>query len=264
MPTQFISSTKNPRIAAVAELRERKARLKQNLFLIEGAREIDRALNARFVIKELYVCRETITADAEKIIARANTAELVEVSPAVYAKLAMREGTDGVVAVAETKVSTWDALPRNKPGLVFVLEGVEKPGNLGAFLRSADGAGVDLVVVLDDSADLFNPHVVRASVGAVFTMPVIWTDHQTAWNQLKAANYVVYAASPFAKKMYFEAPLAKASALVLGSEAKGLSDFWENNGVQTLKVPMLGQGDSLNVATTGAILAYDARRQRLS
>ncbi len=263
MTDLYLSSPKNPRVMAAVALRERRERLQTGLFLIEGARELERAINAGIVIKELYVCDECLSANAKILAEQIQPAAFYEVSESVYAKLAMREGSDGIVAVAVARSGSWDKLPRKKSGLVFVLEGVEKPGNLGAFLRSADGAGVDLVVVLDNSADLYNPHVIRASVGAVFTLPVIWADHQMALTQLKNANYTIYAASPFANQLYFAADLTTSVAVVLGSEADGLSNFWAQNNVQMLKLPMLGVGDSLNVATTGAILAYEARRQRL-
>ncbi len=258
-----ITSPKNPRVAEVAALRERKERLRQGLFVIEGVREIARAAAAGIQLKELFVCSDVLSVDGEHFVRDVASCPTTTVSEKVFAKLAMRQSSDGLLAVAHVRAATWQMLPRQGAGLVFVLEGVEKPGNLGAFLRSADGAGVDMVIVLDDSVDLYNPNVVRASVGAVFSVPTIWSDHAAAYKELHAAGYDLYAADPDATDLCFKADLTKSSAIILGSEAHGLSDFWQQKSVRMFKLPMLGKGDSLNVATTGAILAYEARRQRL-
>jgi TrmH family RNA methyltransferase len=262
---QRITSRQNPRVKDAARLRTGRERQRQGRFLVDGAREVTRAITAGIRCIEAFVC-DTLCDSAEsrsavEALESAGT-EILSVSPAVYAKLAFGERDDGVVAVAETPRRNLDDLHVPSQPLVAVLEALEKPGNIGAILRSADAAGVDAVIVADARADLFNPHTIRASMGTVFRDNVCAStaDETLAW--LGARNIPIIAARPDATTLYTDLDLSRGAAIVLGSEAGGLSDAWRGANVTAVRLPMHGLADSLNVSTTAAILFYEALRQR--
>lgn len=260
-----ITSRHNPRVKEAARLRERRARKQSGQILIDGGREIRRALAAGVRPLVAFVCEELCTGDdalAAVAELRAAAPEMLTLSPSVYAKLAYGERDDGVVLVAEMPQRTLADLKLPSEPLIAVIEGVEKPGNLGAILRSADGAGVDAVIMADPRTDLFNPNTIRASLGTVFrdNVCIAKTADVVAW--IGGLGIPTYATRPDASQLYTEIDLSHAAAIVLGSEATGLSDHW--NAVTPIRLPMNGIADSLNVSVTAAVLFYEALRQRSS
>jgi TrmH family RNA methyltransferase len=264
-----ISSRQNPRVRAVARLRERGEREERGLFLVEGLRELSRALAARKgLVVEVYFCPALFknAAGAEALLdaARRGGAELCELGAGAFEKVSGREGADGLLGVARA----WDvslgslALPE-KP-LVLVAEAVEKPGNLGALFRTADSAGCAALICCDAVADVFNAGVVRASQGAVFAVPCAVAAAEEAAAFLEARKIAVFAAAPGAAKRYWEADWRGAAAVLLGSEKDGLSAFWrERGGVEAVSIPQAGLSDSLNVGVAGAVCLFEAARQRI-
>lgn len=261
----FITSRQNPRIKDAVRLRSGSERKCTSRFIIDGAREIVRALTAGIVPVEAFICEELCTApDAREAVAatESTTAEMFGVSADVFAKLAFGDRNDGIVVVAERPKHTLAALELPAKPIVAVLEGLEKPGNLGAIMRSADAAGVDAIIVADGRTDLYNPNTIRASIGTVFRKNVCeaTTSDTIAWLRLKSLPII--AARPEAKQLYTEIDLRSGAAIVLGSEAAGLTSAWSSSGVTPVRLPMNGIADSLNVSTTAAILFYEALRQR--
>lgn len=245
-----ITSLTNPKIKAAQRLRERRHRDREGLFLIEGRREVERARAAGIAFETLFVCPELVGCE----FATAGP-EVLEVTPAVAERLALR--SEGVVAVARRPDRLLAALPRPASPVYLVADGVEKPGNLGAILRSADGAGVDGVIVCGGT-DLWNPNVVRASLGTLFTVPLAEATAEEAIAWLAGVPIVV--ATPEATILYSDAPLT--GALVVGREDQGVSTPWRSAATHTVRIPMRGVADSLNVAQTATLLAYAACRDR--
>ena len=259
-----LSSTRNPRVRAAAALRDRRARNEAGLTLIDGARELARAVAGGAAVVEVYVDRGRLAPEGSAAIdaAAASGAEIVEVSDVVVDRLAYGDRGDGIVAVARIPDTSLGGLHLPREPLVVVVEGLEKPGNLGAVLRSADGAGADAVIAADPRTDLFNPNAVRASQGTLFAVPLAAapTVEVRAW--LREAGIQVLAARVGARLGYAEADLRGAVAIVLGSEVSGLTDAWSGDDVVDIGLPMLGVADSLNVSIAAAVLLYEARRQR--
>jgi TrmH family RNA methyltransferase len=261
-----ITSTKNPRVKAAIALRDRRARDETGLTLVDGVRELARALAGGARAVEVFVVDHSLDeAGAAAVqLASAGGATIVPVTGGVLDRLGYGERSEGVVATVRIPDVSLGRLADLLPAdpLVVVLEGVEKPGNLGAVLRSADAAGADAVVVADPRTDLFNPNAIRASLGTVFAVPVAAgaSGEVRAW--LEAAGIPMFAARVGAAVPYTAADLRGPAALVLGSEAEGLTDAWTGPGVTAVSLPMLGVADSLNVSVTGAVLLYEARRQR--
>ena len=248
-----ITSGQNPKIKDLLLLesksRERKAR---GLFVVEGRREYERALAAGYAPATVFV-RE---GEAE-----APTADFV-VSDRVYEKIACRGGTEGVVAVMRAREISLQELHLSPAPLILVLESVEKPGNLGAVLRTADAAGADAVLVCDPLTDLYNPNLIRASLGAVFSVPTVACTSEEACAWLKAHGIAILTAQLQDSLPYYETDMVRATALVFGTEDKGLSAFWREQADAHIRIPMAGRMDSLNVSVSAAILAFEAVRQR--
>jgi TrmH family RNA methyltransferase len=259
-----LSSTRNPRVRAAAALRERRSRDEAGLTLIDGSRELARAVAGGARVVEVYIDRDRLAPDGTAAVegARATGAEILEVSAVVVDHLAYGDRGDGLVAVARIPDTSLDALALPTDPLVVVVERVEKPGNLGAVLRSADGAGADAVIAADPRTDLFNPNTVRASQGTVFAVPVAGAPSAEVLVWLRRAGLRVLAARVGGTVDYTEADLRGPVAIVLGSEAAGLSDAWSGADVAAIGLPMLGIADSLNVSIAAAVLLYEARRQR--
>ena len=261
-----ITSLTNPRVKAAVRLRDRREREATGLTIVDGAREILRALDAGVRVETAFVAPDLLrTPDARAVAERlAGRPSTIEASPAVLTKVAFGERSDGVVAIVETPTTTLEDLEGRLPGspLIVVVEGVEKPGNLGAVLRSADGAGATAVLVVDPLTDPFNPNAIRASLGTIFTLPVVTSGSGEArtWladHGIRAVAAVVDAATP-----YTEADLTGPLALVLGSEATGLSGAWRDGAAEPVSIPMAGVADSLNVSIAAAVLLFETVRQR--
>ncbi len=264
-PLSRITSRQNPRVKDAARLRIAHERRRQQRFIIDGAREITCALAVGIQPLEVFICEELCgSADSRqaKSAAEASGAEVFRVSPEVYEKLAFGDRNDGIVVVANSPQRVLDdlALPQN--ALVTVLEAIEKPGNLGAILRSADAVGIDALVVADGRTDLYNPNAIRASLGTVFRPYVCEASSADASQWVRDRGLSIIAARPDAELVYTDVDLRGGVAIILGSEAAGLSDAWNAAGAVAVRLPMHGLADSLNVSTTAAVLFYEALRQR--
>ncbi|HVM30675.1 MAG TPA: RNA methyltransferase [Candidatus Limnocylindrales bacterium] len=262
-----LTSRANPGLKAAARLRNRRERDRQGLTLIDGAREVARAIAGRTRLREAFLAPEDC-ADAE---CQATLAELdaigvpvQEVSSEAFARLAYGDRADGLIVVAETPPHGLADLGPRLPTqpLIAVIEGVEKPGNVGAILRSADGAGFSAVVLAEPGTDLFNPNVIRASLGTVFAVPVAVTSSEEILGWLTERSIRIVAARVEGSIDYAEADYRGPLAIALGSEAHGLSDAWAAAADTAVRLPMLGVADSLNVSATAAVLFYEALRQR--
>jgi TrmH family RNA methyltransferase len=263
--TTPITSPQNPRVKAAVRLRERRHREKQGRILIDGARELLRAIEAGVGLVEVFVCRPLCESDdARQVLAAipACGAEVLDVPEPVFAKLAFGDRAEGVLGVAEMPRPALDAITLPDDPLVVVLERVEKPGNLGAVLRSADGAGLSALILADGRTDLYNPNAVRASLGTLFTMPVCSTTSKEALAWLHARGVQIVAARVDGDVPYTRVDFRRPTAIVLGNEAEGLSELWRAPDVTAVRLPMLGAADSLNVSAAAAVLFYEALRQR--
>jgi RNA methyltransferase, TrmH family len=260
-----ITSTANPRLKAALRLRGRRERDRLKLTLIDGVRETARALAAGADLREVFVADEECHDDDCRLLIEAlerASVPRVALGREAFSRLAYGDRLDGVVAVAATPLRRLNELPLSDEPLVAVVEGVEKPGNLGAILRTADGAGFSAVVVAAPGTDLFNPNVIRASVGTVFSVPVCVTSTGEVLEWLAERRFRIVAARVDGSTDYFDADLRGPVAIALGSEARGLSDAWAELAQVSVRVPMLGVADSLNVSATAAVLFYEALRQR--
>jgi TrmH family RNA methyltransferase len=260
-----LTSTANPRVKAIAKLRDRRERDRTGLTIVDGAREVRRALEAGATLDEAFVCVPLLQGEDARAAYNELEARDIPVrttSPTVFEKLAFGERAEGILAVVRIPSTGLDDLRLPTDPLVVVLEGVEKPGNLGAVLRSADGAGADALIVASGRTDPFNPNVIRASAGTVFSVPLASAaaDDVIAW--LGERGIRIVAARVDAATAYTDADLRGPIAIALGSEADGLTDAWNQAGVDQVSLPMHGIADSLNVSVTAAVLLYEARRQR--
>jgi TrmH family RNA methyltransferase len=264
--TPHITSRQNPRVKDAVRLRTGRGRKREGRCLIDGSREIARALEAGVRPVEAFVCESLgDSAECQQTLAalRAAGAEVWSVTPEVFAKLCFGERDEtGIVAVAETPTRRLADLQLPPAPLVAVVERIEKPGNLGAILRSADAAGLDAVLVADGRTDLVNPNTIRASLGTVFRPNVVecTTAEAIAW--LRQQGLATFAAQPDAELPYTATDFRGGVAIVLGSEAEGLTSAWQGPEIRAVKLPMHGLADSLNVSTTAAVLFYEALRQR--
>lgn len=260
-----IASPGNPRIKSAVRLRKRRERDTTGLILIEGIREISRALEGGVAIEECFFEPELAATPEGKRLAREIgnlSVTTTSVSARVFEKLAYREGSGGFVVVArKPQRSILDLLPSKNP-LYLVIDAVEKPGNIGAVLRSTDAAGATGLIVSDPKTDLYNPNVIRASLGTVFTTPAIAVGHDAAASWLEANGISVITATPLAALPYTEADYTSGVAIVVGSEDRGAGDRWLGPAAVQVRIPMLGRGDSLNVSAAATILLYETLRQR--
>jgi TrmH family RNA methyltransferase len=265
MNFRAITSVHNPRVKDAVRLRSARHRAKQQRFLIDGGRELLRAMAAEVPLSDVFICPELCTSPESREVFNlpaAQGADVWEVPEEVFRKLAFGEREDGVVAVAHTKAHTLADLRPRGDGLIAVLESLEKPGNVGAVLRSADAAGVSAVIVADGGTDLYNPNAIRASLGTIFSLPIAAATAAETLEWLRQRGTRVFAARVDATMSYAEAPLGENAAVILGSEAEGVTRVWHAEDVTPIRLPMLGAADSLNVSATAAVLFYEALRQR--
>jgi RNA methyltransferase, TrmH family len=260
-----ITSLTNPRVKDLVRLRQRSHRDEAGRMLIEGYREILRALNNRHNPHELYVCAELFQGVNEPALieqCRQAGAEVFECSEPVFMKIAYRERPEGLLAVASQVRGTLDGLVVPPNPLLVIAEAVEKPGNLGTILRTADAAGAHAVIVCDRCTDINNPNVVRASIGTLFSLPVVETTTVEALTWLRGKGIRIVATTPHTELLHTSADLKGGVAIVLGAEQYGLSATWIEQADIKVRIPMMGQADSLNVAASATILLYEAVRQR--
>jgi RNA methyltransferase, TrmH family len=256
-----ITSTQNPKIKSLLSLEKPRERKKQGLFIIEGQKEIRMALDAGYKIGNLFFCPDMIAEEELETLGTTNKL-LIPVSKDVFEKIAIRENSGGVLAVAEQKLHTLAQVKLSSNPLLLILESVEKPGNLGAMLRTADAANIDAVIICDPQTDFYNPNVIRSSVGCVFTTQVASADSEEALNWLKKNQIRIYSTYLEASKPYHETDLTKATAIVMGTESTGLSQLWIKNSTANIIIPMGGKIDSMNVSTAAAVVIFEAKRQR--
>ena len=258
----MITSLQNQRIKNIVKLSvDARERREQNLFVVEGTRELSLAINGGYTVSNLFVCEEFFNQSSKDIIKKIRiSTEKVNVEG--FQKMAYRDKSDGIIAVLEARHLSLNELQLSANPFVIVLEAVEKPGNLGAILRTADAAGVDTVMVCDPSTDIYNPNIIRSSIGCLFTQQVVVCTSQEACQWLKKQDINIFAAELNASQWYHETDFTKPSAIVMGTEANGLSDFWLKNANYRIKIPMRGYSDSLNVSVSTAILTFEAMRQR--
>ncbi len=274
---EHISSMQNASVKHVVALQQKSAlRRREGLFVVEGRREIRHCLNAGYAIETIYLCPRLCDHEAktdtrgleadssvEEILSMTQpTTQIVEVSTSVYEKMAYRGGTEGMIAVARSRSLTLDALQLCENPLLVVLESVEKPGNLGAVLRSADAAGADAVIVCDPLTDLYNPNLIRSSLGAIFSVPCLLCDTAECIKYLKEHQINILTAQLQDSYLYYDTDMCEGTALVMGKESTGLTDSWRIAADAHIRIPMLGQLDSLNVSVSTAILLFEAVRQR--
>lgn len=273
-----ITSVQNPKIKELLALQEKsRLRREKGVFVVEGRRELEHCINAGFKLRTVFICPEIagVTDSVRMSVGIIPTdpfimslslagGSIIEVSRAVYDKVAYRGGTEGVIAEVYSKENSLDSLELGENPLVIVLEGVEKPGNLGAVLRSADAAGADAVLICDPLTDIYNPNLVRASIGAVFTQQIACCASADAIKFLKEKGIRIYTAQLQDSEWYYDTDMRCGTAIAIGTEATGLTDQWREAADAHIKIPMLGRLDSLNASVSAAILLYEAVRQRNS
>jgi len=258
---EHLTSTKNPTIKIVLQLQKHRERREQKLFVIEGLKEIERAYGAGYFFTTLFFVPEMIT---EKLAAKyVNEAvDVFSISAALFAKLTYRGNTGGVLVLARQKNHKLQNLQLKTNPVVLVLESVEKPGNLGAVLRTADAAAADAVIVCDALTDVYNPNVIRSSIGCLFTVPVAVASSDEVFDFLRNRSITIYCTALTASVPYYTIDFKIPSAIVLGTEATGLTQKWLDAADQNIIIPMGGVADSLNVSTSAAIVVFEAMRQR--
>lgn len=255
----MITSTQNPRIKHLLLLQQKSAqRRADGLFVVEGRREVEHCLEAGYTLRTAFVCEGI----ADVPFSLLQGVEIVPVASNVYERIAYRGGTEGIIAIVEERKIALRDLKLSASPLIVVLESVEKPGNLGAVLRSADAAGADAVVVCDPLTDLYNPNLIRSAIGAVFTVPCVACSTEECIAFFKEKGIKVLTAQLQDSKLYYDTPMTGPTAIVMGTEATGLTDLWRKAADAHIRIPMLGRLDSLNVSVSAAILLFEAVRQR--
>ncbi|SIQ81162.1 TrmH family RNA methyltransferase [Maribacter ulvicola] len=260
--TKYISSTQNSLVKKVLLLREKsRERKKTGLFVLEGLREIEIANNANYHIDTILYCQEIL--ENSDILQSFNANQLISVSGEVYKKMAYRDSTEGIIAIAKAKDHELSSLAfETKNPLILIAEAPEKPGNIGALLRTADAANLDAVLIANPKTDLYNPNIIRSSVGCVFSREVKMGSTTEIISYLKREGFQIFCAALSASKDYTTVDFKEPTAIVVGTEHSGLSTEWLNNASQNIIIPMEGAIDSMNVSVSAAILIFEAKRQR--
>lgn len=277
-----ITSAQNPKLKEVVQLLEKsKLRRERGLFVVEGLREIRACIRNGYQLRSLFFNSDILSSrQIEDLLTTSVPAAVgaglgnasygrgvavFSLSAQAYSKIAYREGTEGVVAVVQERRLNLDDVKfgrRWQTPLVLVVESVEKPGNLGALLRTADACGVDAVIVCDPLTDLYNPNLIRSSLGGIFTNQVVACKNEEALEWLKRRGITIFTAQLQDSEWYYDTDMVQPTAIVMGTESTGLTDFWRNEAKSKIKIPMLGELDSLNVSVSAAVLCYEAVRQR--
>lgn len=259
---EMITSVQNPKVKQLLLLQQKSSeRKKTGLFVVEGRRELMHCLEAGYELDTVFVCSQLETG-VEPMPTLPSGVRLLEVSKAVYEKIAYRGSTEGVVAVVRSRQLRLSDLSLGPHPLVVVVERVEKPGNLGAILRSADASGVDAVVVCDPLTDLYNPNLIRSSVGGFFSVPSVACSSEECIAFLKEKGIRILTAQLQDSHVYYDTDMTVGTAIVMGTESTGLTDLWRQAADAHIRIPMLGKIDSLNVSVSAAILMFEAVRQR--
>ncbi len=261
-----ITSFHNPLIKQIVLLQEKsRERRKTHLFVIEGLREISLAIKGDYLLKTLLFCPEIISEEEVFTLKESanSEAEFIEITSEIYEKLAYRSSTEGVLAIAHAKnLSISNLKPESKNPLILIAEAPEKPGNIGAILRTADAAKVDAVIIANPKTDMFNPNIIRSSVGCLFTNRIATGSTSEIITFLKENGINIYCAALQASVQYDTIDYKNPTAIVVGTEATGLSEDWLKNSTQNIIIPMQGEIDSMNVSVAAGILIFEAKRQR--
>lgn len=253
-----INSTANPKVKWVKSLHNNSARRREGVFLIEGSKEITYAIDGGFKPVTFFICPDFYNDSLSGI----NTEDVFTVNKVVFEKISYRSGSDGIIAIFQPKSTKLDSLNLSSNPSILVLEAVEKPGNLGAIIRTADGAGIDGVIICDEKTDFFNPNVIRSSVGLVFTKQIANGTKEEVYDFLQKHEITAYGAIISDKsRNYTDTNFTTPSAIILGTEHDGLSKFWQSRS-ESIMIPMKGLNDSLNVSNAAAIISYELVRQR--
>ncbi len=268
MADDIITSAQNPKIKALLALQQKSSeRRKTGLFVVEGQRELMHCVEAGMEVDTIFHCPQlesSTSSDTPMSVDSVRaTRGIYEVAEHVYNKVAYRGGTEGVIAEVKTPARSITDLHLSETPLIVVLESVEKPGNLGAVLRSADAAGADAVVVCDPLTDLYNPNLIRSSIGAIFTVPCVACSTDECIDFLKSNDIRILTAQLQDSQLYYDTDMTCGTAIVMGTEATGLTDTWRKAADAHIRIPMNGRLDSLNVSVSAAILLFEAVRQRL-
>jgi TrmH family RNA methyltransferase len=258
-----ISSAHNPLIKQLIQLKDKsRARKKSGLFLIEGKRELSLAIKGAYQIETLLFFPDLFSESEAKSMSRYGI-DIIEISQDVFQKLAYRDSTEGVIAVVKSKTHNLEELKfHTKNPLILVAEAPEKPGNIGALLRTADAANVDAVVIANPKSDLYNPNIIRSSIGCVFTTEIALASTQETIDFLKTYNFLIFSAILQESEPYYKQDFTPPTAIVVGTEATGLTEDWRKVATKNISIPMQGVIDSMNVSVAAGILIFEAKRQR--
>ena len=265
IPDPHITSAQNPRVKLAVGLRDRHDRDREGLYIIEGYRALRRGLDYGVAVRELFVCPEFFQGENEPALLadyRKAGTQIYTTTPAIFGRMAYRERPEGLLGVAPQVRRGLAAINLTENSLLLIAVAIEKPGNLGTILRSADATGVTGLVICDRCTDLYNPNVVRASTGTLFSVPIAESNTEDTLAWLATHKIPVLAATPHTTNNYTDVDMRGPVAIAVGCEMTGLNDAWMNRATMRVKIPMLGMADSLNVATATTILLYEAARQR--
>ncbi len=265
MDYESVTSPRNDQVKNLVRLREGRHRRRQSKYIIEGRRELQRALEKNAAIEKIYFAQEFFRHEGElRLLQKAfsHGIPLCRFSRPVFDKAARREGPDGLLAVAPMRNTKLEELQLSAHPLIPVVEGAEKPGNLGALIRGADAAGADAVIAAGPVTDIFNPNLIRASQGSFFALPVVAADNESVKRWLEEKHIAAIAATPDAKMTLWETDMTGPAALLFGAEQSGLSEFWLTSASARASIPMSGQADSLNLSVSAALFLFEALRQR--
>ncbi len=255
--TETLTSASNPKIKKLLALQQKASeRRESSLFTVEGRRELEHCLEAGYEADTIFVCPE-IAGEVQLPDCR-----ICELSRELYAKVAYREGTEGIIAEVKAREHSLNSLRLKENPLIAVLESVEKPGNIGAVLRTCDAAGADALIICDPKADIYNPNLIRASLGAAFTVQTAVCESAEAIKYLKDKGIQILTAQLQDSSLYYDRDMRGGTAIVMGTESTGLSEVWRKAADAHIMIPMLGRLDSLNVSVSAAILLYESVRQR--
>lgn len=264
----YIESPQNNHVKNLVKLRDRKHRNRQDKFIIEGLRELEHAIDSDYPVITVYYCPELFPSELHpefiKRLQANSDLQLIRMHSSAFNKGCFREGPDGLIAISETKEISLSSLQLGKNSTLLVLEGIEKPGNLGAIIRSAEGAGVDAIILNNCLLDIYNPNAIRASQGIVFRLPILSAETEYLCQWLKDNEFISVATTPNTNNSYSDQSYSKRTALLMGSESHGLSEKWLNEAEHLINIPMKGHADSLNVSVATAICLYEINRQKNS
>lgn len=265
MRDEMITSLQNPKIKDAKSLKDRRDRDEKGLFLVEGYRELSYALTSRFDFETLFYAPEFYLGENEEALLegfRKKGARLIRAAKGVFEKLSYRDRPDGLLGIAKKKDLDFKNIKLSMNPFLVIAESIEKPGNLGSILRSSDAAGADCVIIANKVTDIYNPNVIRSSVGAFFTMPVFEVEAKPLLAFLKENKILLASAMPEGNLSFTESNFKSPLALAVGAEQFGLSPLFENNADLKVRIPMGGKIDSLNVASAATLLLYEVYRQR--